>query len=167
MKNSILLCLLFSSGAFASIPIEQAASEKKDHYLTSGVFVGGFEQGPATLVNVRHSFAAAGHLERIVFDVSHNTDSKDVNRPGFFHVAIKSNRVVIDLEDLTESKVTEKQVTQLLSKSHFFSSASFFRDTKNGNLTISMPLKAKVKIEIFELASTDKPGRIVIDAKGP
>ncbi len=165
----ISISTLISLGAQAAIPIQQAGNEKKERYLGAGVFVGGFEQGPMTLVNVRHSFAAPTRLERLVFDIAPGPNANGANRPGFFHISIQQskglNRIVVDLSDVQKTDVTEKQVSALLSRSHYFSGATFYKDEKNKSLTVEMSLKAKVKVEVFELSSPDKPGRIVIDAK--
>src|SRR5947208_630414 len=121
-KYIILAVLLIGTFAAAAIPVQQASTEKKERYLDSGVFVGGFDQGVLTLLNVRHSFQK--NIERIVFDLGRD-DKRSVERPGFFHIAIqkKPSRVIIDLQNVSKSKVSESQITQILRKAHFFSKA--------------------------------------------
>ena len=172
MKSAVLFSMgifILSSVTLGAIPIQQATSEKKNHYFSSGVFVGGFEQGPLTLLNVRHSYSDSSRLERLVLDFS-NLKSSEVKRPGFFHASIQQNkygvkRIVLDLSDILQMKVTEKQVRQLLSKSRFFSSVAFYKDELSKSITVELILKTEIKCEVFELASHDKPGRIVIDVK--
>ena len=157
--------------AKASIPVEQAATEKKDHYLKEGVFVGGFDQGAMILANVRHSYTPENHMERLVLDLAPENSPGHLQRPGFFHVAIQGkgravgDRLVIDLANCKEAKVTAQQVSKVLSQSHFFASAIFTFDEESSNLTIEVPIKTPAEFEIFELASDKKPGRIVIDVK--
>ena len=41
-----------------------------------------------------------------------------------------------------------------------------YYDEINRNLTIEMTLRKKAQVEVFELVSAGKAGRIVIDVKG-
>ena len=129
--------------------------------------MGGYGEGDVTLVNVRHSFEKSTKVERLVLDLSRGTSGKGVERPGFFHIAIQKNppRVVIDLQNVTRSKVNEQQVTTVLRKAHFFSKALFYEDQRSKDLTIELPMKSRAKIEVFELVVPGKPGRIVLDTK--
>src|SRR4051794_11573402 len=89
------LCLLFLVGrhSVASIPVQQAASEKTNHYIETGVVVGGYDQGPVTLANVRHSYSLKDKMERVVLDLEGaGGDGKNrLQRPGFFHFALQKN----------------------------------------------------------------------------
>ena len=160
------ITVFFSIAAIAAVPVRQAAGEKKNVYLESGVFVGGRDRGPLTLENVRHSVQTSTGLERVVFDVA-SAASDSVGRPGFFHIAIqkKPRRVVIDLQDVNGAKLNAPQVTRVLQSSPYFSKAVYYFDRAHQALTIELPLKTDAEIEVFELASSDKPGRIVMDIR--
>lgn len=165
--RKFILIALCGGLFFGAIPVQQASSEKKNIYLENGVFIGGFDQGTLSLLNVRHSFQKQSKLERIVFDLAKD-DGKPAERPGFFHVSVQRNlnRVVIDLENIGRTKVTAAQVTRLFQKAHYFSAARFYYDSRTRNLTVEMSTKNKPKVEVFELVTSGKPGRIVLDAKG-
>jgi hypothetical protein len=165
----LFLLLLPNVKARAAIPVRQAGAEKHDRYLDAGVFVGGHDQGPMNLLNVRHSIQGAEKMERLVFDMGQDSNDSISGRPGFFHISVQKNprRVVIDFEDLSHSRVTAEQMSKLLEKSPHFSKVRFYADSKYRNLTIEMPLKEPAKIEVFELVGQGKPGRIVLDVKGP
>ena len=152
----------------AAIPVQHATTEKKNRYMELGVFVGGHSQPKLILLNVRHSLTGNGQ-ERIVLDMGEGLEERPVDRPGFFHISIQKNprRVVIDLENTEKAKVTAQQVTRLLKKSPYFSKADFYSDHRSKNLTIELSLKNRAQIEVFELVSIGKSGRIVIDAKRP
>ncbi|MDZ4678004.1 MAG: hypothetical protein SGI74_10925 [Oligoflexia bacterium] len=162
----IFVCFL--SNADAAIPVQQVTAEKREKYMDNGVFVGGHDQGDVALLNIRQSFDKVTGLERLVLDIAHKDGGKLALRPGFFHVAVQGNqrRVVIDLENVIPSKINNPILKQLLSKSKFFSTGTMYYDESNKNLTIEMLLKSKAQVEVFELVSTDKPGRIVVDVKG-
>src|SRR5580698_8509539 len=105
----LFLMLLPSAKARAAIPVRQAGPEKRDRYLDSGVFVGGHDQGPMNLLNIRHSLQSVQKMERLVFDVggdggqAHRSDegAMSTGRPGFFHISIQKapRRIVVDLEN--------------------------------------------------------------------
>ena len=180
MKSKIFLILFFGIFSLAAIPVRQAGSEKLSRYLDAGVFIGGHEQGPINLLNVRYNISAwlsagsgAGHnagdkVERLVFDVGGDKPEQSSGRPGFFHITVQKSprRVVVDLEDIAQTRVTAEQLTKLIEKSPHLSKVKFYYDSRFKNLTIEMPLKVAAKIEVFELASVGKPGRIVLDLKG-
>jgi hypothetical protein len=166
VKRLVAVFLLAATG-IGAIPVQHATSEKKNRYMELGVFVGGHSQPKLILLNVRHNLEANGQ-ERLVLDMGGDDDAP-VDRPGFFHVSIQKTprRVVIDLENTEKFRVTAQQVTRLLSKSPFFTRAEFYADHQSKNLTIELPLKTRAQIEVFELVSIGKPGRIVIDVKRP
>ena len=160
---SIAFSILFSISAWAAIPVHQANGEKQNQYIDNGVFVGGRDHGPLTLLNVRHSLK--GKIERLVFDLGQKGVVGGVERPGFFHISIqtKPQRIVIDLENVTNTKVTAQQISHLFSKSPYLSKISLFEDSFHQNMTIELPLKSPAQMEVFELVTAGKPGRIVLD----
>lgn len=163
-----MILLLGALAFIAAIPVQQATTEKKEKYLENGVFVGGYHQPALTLLGIRHSYRVDLGLERFVVDVVNEGDSP-AKRPGFFHISIQNEkkRVLIDLQNIRELKMSETQFSKLLQKSKFFSKAAFYFDKRTHDLTIEMFLKDRTSIEVFELTSPGKPGRIVLDAKAP
>lgn len=164
LKYLVTLSILCSISAAAAIPVHQASGQKQNQYIDSGVFVGGHDHGPLTLLNVRHSLK--GKIERLVFDLGQQPSNMDgVERPGFFHISIqtKPQRIVIDLENVTNSKVTAQQISRLFSKSPYLSKVSLFEDSFHQNMTLELPLKIAAQMEAFELVTAGKPGRIVVD----
>jgi len=184
-----LLGLAIIFGSFqtvhAAIPVQQAATEKKNRYVESGVFVGGFEHGPQVLLSMRRSYDKDTKIERIVLDLGPEQGSPTQNpgeksegfkagRPGFFHVSYQKNprRVLVDLHNVTTTKVDESKAKQILGKSHFFRLPRIIADSYTNDLTIELPLREEIKsrsklpkVEVFELSSVGQPGRIVIDTK--
>jgi hypothetical protein len=161
LMTLVLLVGAHSSGA---IPVRQAANEKQERYVPLGVFVGGQDHGPLVLFNVRHSLTSK--FERLVFDVGQKKSS-GIERPGFFHISIQESpkRVVVDLENVTQTNVDARQIAKLFSKSPFFSKVSIYEDGTHKNLTLELPLKVKAQMEVFELVTPGKPGRIVMDVR--
>ncbi len=153
----------------AEVPVQQVGSDKKSRFLETGVFVGGYSQSELALLDIRHSMSKPAKIERIVLDIGDIKTGKPVDRPGFFHVAIQKNpkRIVVDLENVEEAKITSQAFTQLLKKSPYFSKVNYFFDTRSKNLTIEISVKAPVEVEVFELVNEKMPGRIVVDAKSP
>jgi hypothetical protein len=167
VKTILAICFL-GCFALAAIPVQQVTSEKRNTYLDSGVFVGGHDQGPVSLLNFRQSVDKNSGVERVVLDIAEFDGVKPALRPGFFHVAIQKNqkRVVIDLENTVPSKINGQLIGRYLQRSKYFSSGTMYYDEINKNLTIEMSLKKKAQIEVFELVSAGRAGRIVIDVKG-
>ena len=91
LKVSIFL-LFFSFNAFASIPIQQSAFEKKNRYIDKGVFIGGYDRGIQELLGVRESFDKNSLIERLVLDIAPKAKILGTERPGFFHVSIQKNQ---------------------------------------------------------------------------
>jgi hypothetical protein len=168
----IMVCAAFAFGCaltkevLASIPIEQAATSKKEHYLKEGVFVGGVDKVSVKLLNVRHSYQPETHFERLVLDILPTQKISGNVRPGFFHVAIRKS-LIIDLSDCDSADVTAAQVSRVLSRSHYFEKAEFALDEHQHSLTLEIPLKNAAQYEVFELSGVGdtKASRIVIDAK--
>src|ERR1700691_5968970 len=104
--SSLILFLVFSTQVQGAIPVRQAGSEKQNHYIESGVFVGGHDHGFLSLLDVRHNLK--NDLERLVFDVGQKASSDAMERPGFFHIALQRQptRIVIDLENVIYAKVS-------------------------------------------------------------
>jgi hypothetical protein len=163
MKKLFLFAI--STALLAAVPVHQAGTEKQDKYVSDGVLVGGRDHGLLTLFNVRHSITPK--FERLVFDLGDRTKDGGVERPGFFHVSIQYalKRIIIDLENVSESAVTSEQIATLFKKSNTFSKVSMVSDSLHKNLTIELPLKKKSEVEVFELVTPGKPGRIVMDTR--
>jgi len=166
-KLFAFVMILFSTYSMAAIPVHQAHSEKQNLYIDSGVFVGGRDHGPLTLLNVRHSIK--GKIERLVFDLGQKAPADGVERPGFFHISIQSQpqRIVMEFENVTEAKVTTGQIEKLFLKSPYLSKVALLQDFFHKDLTLEFPLRGPAQIEVFELVSTGKPGRIVVDVTSP
>jgi hypothetical protein len=164
-RTLTLAILLISALAQAAVPIRQANGEKQNRYIEAGVFVGGHDHGPLSLIDVRHSLQA--NMERLVFDVGQNVNDDSVERPGFFHIAIQDrpNRIVVDLENITKVKINAQQIASLFKKSPFFSKVSIYEDPFHQSLTLEFPLKVRAEMEVFELVTPGKPGRIVMDIR--
>jgi hypothetical protein len=167
MKNLITFAVLalFSMECLSAVPVNQAGTEKQNKYISDGVFVGGRDHGLLTLFNVRHSLTPK--FERLVFDLGDKGKTDGVERPGFFHISVQYSlkRIVIDLENVAESEVNSEQVAKLFKNSTTFSKVSMVSDSLHKNLTIELPLKKKSEVEVFELVTPGKPGRIVMDTR--
>jgi hypothetical protein len=162
----LVTLLTLSTITNGAIPVRQAGSEKQNHYIESGVFVGGHDHGFLSLLNVRHNLK--NEMERLVFDVGQKTTTDAMERPGFFHIALQKqpNRIVLDLENVIYSKVTAEQILGLLKKSPYVTHVNLYQDSIHKNLTLEILLKKAVQMEVFELVTPGKPGRIVMDIKG-
>ncbi len=172
MANSSFLFLTVFLVAFkvcGAIPIQQSAFEKKNRYIEHGVFIGGYDRGAQSLAGIRENFDKESKIERIVLDVTPPGPTLHAGRPGFFHVSVQKapKRVLIDLQNVSGGKYSEERIKKVFEKSKYFFPPKIYTDTLTKNLTLELPMKEQGKVEVFELAGVDQPGRIVIDVKGP
>jgi len=164
--QKILLVFLFASAGIAAVPIHRAGTEKTENYVSDGVIVGGQHQDGLALRTVRESFTKQSSVERVVLDVSSSGGKTNPTRPGFFHLAIQTTplRIVIDLEDTNTSMISAQDLTRVFKHSHYFQKPVLITSQEDKTVTLELTLKQPLKFEVFELGSSDKPARIVIDA---
>jgi hypothetical protein len=169
----LFVFLIFSPRVDASLPIHRAGADKKSNYITSGVFVGGRDQGKASMVALRHGISSELGIERLVIDTAaleKTGSARPLNvpgRPGFFHVSVQENprRLLIELEGVVKTQVSPRKLLTETKKSEFLGAPVLFVDSINQSTTIEIPMTKKAQVEVFELANPEKPGRIVIDIK--
>ena len=165
-----IACTFVTSSLFAAIPIQQSAFEKKNHYVDSGVIIGGFDRGIQELLNVRGHFDKDSRVERLVLDMAPPAKGSGrvlaTERPGFFHVSVQKDkkRILVDLQNVLD-KTSEEKIKRAIKNSPYISDAKIYQDSITKNLTLELSTKQAVRVEVFELAGVGQPGRLVIDVK--
>ncbi|HVK62217.1 MAG TPA: hypothetical protein VM432_11730, partial [Bdellovibrionales bacterium] len=86
-------------------------------------------------------------------------------QPGFFHAVIdrESKRVVIDLSQVSKTRIDAAALRKVFARSKFVSSTDMTMDPHDGSTNITLELKSPVVL----LATTDprKNGQVVLELR--
>jgi hypothetical protein len=170
MKTSGILLLWIAgmigngAGAMAHRP---ASDHKTNQYLSDGVFVGGRSGTGFTLLDVRRSFDKKSQGERIVLDWGDDKARPLKGRIGFFHVGIdkRNRRMVVDLSQVTQSRLDEAAVTGKFKNSPLVKRAQMVFDPIEGSTQLILDFKSQMAVEAFYLIGEKDPTRLVLDVR--
>ena len=164
-RMGFLCAWLLSSAAMASTPFKNSLSSKTNAYMSEGVFTGGKAGSGSSLLGVRRNFSAKLQLERVVVEMGDREAHTGGQTLGFYQASLDSgnHRIVLDLSQLSLSKVSEAQVQRLFKNDPYVSSAQLTLDNEDKAATLVLNLKRPVKLEVFQLLKSKMPGRIVMD----
>lgn len=165
MRLVLGMLVLVSTSGWAATPFKRTLDVKKNAYVADGVFTGGrvIAQG-TSLLGVRRDFAPKSGLERIVVALG-DKDAKPLAKGmAYFQASLDSanKRVVLDISQLKQSKISEAQVQRLFRTSPNVASIDFTLDPEDKAASMVVNLKRPMKLEVFQLR---KPARIVMDLK--
>jgi hypothetical protein len=162
-----LMALLLAEPAFSASLYKRALDTKKDQYLTSGVVIGGQAGAGFTLLNVRREHSNKLAMERIIFDLGNREGQPLLKRLGYFHVSVEKrpSRIVVDLSQVSRSRVSELELARLFAKSPFVAKVEMSMEPEDSSAKIVLNTKGPIAAEVFEMPSDKKASRIVIDLK--
>lgn len=165
----IALGLLFSLSQWSfAVPVQKKALDKKiDSYLSEGVVVGGRAGQGFSLLNVRRDLSVAKKMERIILDIGDLEGRPIRGQAAYFHASIEKNppRVVIDLAQLNRAGVNEQKLKQIFLKSPYVKKVELTSDPEDRSANMTILLKQKMGVEIFEMPAHNRTSRIIIDLK--
>lgn len=166
-KSAILtITVLTAITSSAAINRKAALTEKKNNYLTNGVFIGGEGGQGFSLVDVRRHYSVKDQIERVVLELG---DERGMPTPkiGYFQVSVHKElkRVDIDLSQMRGAKVDQKKLQSLFEKSPLVKSAKINYDPEDQGVIIQLQLATIANVEVFRVPAKDKSGRIVVDIK--
>ena len=162
---ALVLLGSFSWMLFASSPFKQSLAQKTNAYVKDGLFIGGSAGSGSSLLAVRRNFSKKANIERIIIDLG-NKDAKPAGKNMSYYQAsmdAQHNRVILDLAQLKLTLVSEQKLKQVFKDSPFVASVEFTLDPEDQAGTIVLNLKRPMQLEVFNLLSTPKPARIVMD----
>lgn len=170
MKTKALvltLALITTPNAFSASIYKKALGTKKEQYLTTGVVIGGQAGTGFTLLNVRRESSNKLAMERIIFDMGDRDGQPLLKKLGYFHVSVEKNpsRIVIDLSQVSRSRVSEINLAKMFEKSPFVSKVEMSMEPEDNAAKIVLNTKVPVAAEIFEMPSDKKASRLVVDLK--
>lgn len=177
MRLLVLAILMsgFGASAFAAsaykksltpaAAFKHAGTAKKNAYLSDGVFVGGKARNGSSLLAVRKAFSAKAQLERVIVDLGDKEAKPSGKEMSFFQVSLDSSksRIVLDLAQLKLSKVSETQLKRIFAKSQYIKSVELTLDPEDKAATMVLNLNRPVRLEVFQLLTSGKPSRVVMD----
>ena len=166
MRKLLWIVILGASGwAFAATPFKQSLTNKRDNYLTHGVFTGGKAGLGSSLLAVRHQFSKKTNFERVVVELGDKNANPAGENMGFFQASLDpvQKRLVLNISQLRLSKVSELQVRQLFKRSPYVQSVDFTLDPEDKMATMVLNMKKPVQLEVFHKMQDGKPAQIVMD----
>lgn len=151
----------------AATPFKQALDVKTNKYIDKGTVVGGQSGQAFSLIRVRSQLSPKKDLERIVLNMGDESGRLLKGRMSYYQVNLEQNppRLVIDLSQVTASKVSDVELRKVFMKSPFVRSVQMLPDPEGASTTLVLNLKKTVKAEVFNLKGKGSPGRLVIDLK--
>ena len=166
MRLLVLTALLsLGTQAFGASPFKRSLTQKNNSYLQDGVFIGGTAGNGASLLGVRRSFSAKAAIERVIVDLGDGEGKPAGKRISYFQASVdaENNRVVLDLAQLKLSLVSEQKLKEIFKKSPFVASVELTLDPEDKAATMVLNLRRPMRLEVFELLNSKKPGRVVMD----
>ncbi len=162
----LMIALCFVSEGWAATPYKKTLNQKKNSYMSDGVFVGGKSGQGSALLGVRRTHSKKAQIERVILDLG-DKDERSSREMPFYQVSVDSGskRIVLDLAQLKFSRVTEAQLKTLFSKSPYVQSVALSFDPEDKGATMVLDLKRPVRLEVFQLLDKKKPARVVMDLK--
>lgn len=152
--------------ARAAIDRKAALNEKKNAYLSHGVFYGGEADRGFSLVDLRRHFSTKDQIERIVLELG-DEKGQPTKKIGYFQVSVNKElkRVDIDLAQMRGALVDQKKLETMFAKSPLVKSAKINYDPEDLGIVIQLQLASSADVEVFKVPAKDKSGRIILDIK--
>lgn len=166
MGQMILLSVVFSSIAFASIHTAPIPRSPKTYLQNEASFNGGTPI-PANIENVRSSWHADLGFERWVFDFS-DVVSKQIGKaaPEFqIRYSQKSTtpKIVLEFKSIRSNRLKMAEIKKLLEKSHFVKDVILYPPIEDGEVAIELILKKQLQFSPHQPSQNE--GRLVLDLK--
>lgn len=168
--KNILIGLILTGAASmpasAAIDRKAALTEKKNSYLSNGVFFGGEGGRGFSLVDMRRHYSPKDKIERVVLELG-DDKGKPTAKIGYFQVSVNKElkRVDIDLSQMRGAMVDQKKLETIFAKSPMVKSAKINYDPEDHGIVIQLQLASNANVEVFKVPAKDKSGRIVLDLK--
>jgi hypothetical protein len=130
-----------------------------------GVTFGGLAGTGFTLTDLRRTADPKKKLERIVIDVGDLQGAPIKGWPGFYHAELKKNpgRLVIDFAQMPNSFIDQSSLAAKMSGSLGVSNTSMSMDPIDSSLNITMDLKKKTKVKVYQVSGKSSTSKVVID----
>lgn len=168
MRNLIILVTVLVTLPVAADSIyKKALPTKRNLYLTSGVVLGGESGTSFTLLGIRRQQAKNQSMERVILDIGDQAGKPLLNKLSYYQVSIEKNppRIVIDLSQVNQTRVSETAIANLFAKSALVKSTSLTSDPEDNSTKLILNTKGPVAVEVFEMPSNKKASRVVLDLK--
>lgn len=156
---------LFSTPAFGASAFKKALEVKKNNYIDKGTVIGGQAGQGFSLLKVRSQASKKHGIERVVLNLGDEQGRLLQGRLSFFQVNVEPerSRIVINLSQVAQSKVTVEDLKKTFRNSPFIRSATLVPDLNGNDMSLVLQLKQQAKAEVFQLTEKGKPGRLVVD----
>lgn len=169
--NSTLLALVLFMGVIvkAAIPTQPLQKVYTDDKLLKnfGVVRGGVAGKGFSILALRSSHTKDKKIERLVLDIGNASLLKNEGKVGYYNIELKQkpNRLIIDLSQTLNAKVTQKEINSLVAKSDFFNKGQLLFDSQSRSLSLVLDLKQHAEIKIQDVDGYTDTSKLVIDFK--
>lgn len=165
-KFVYILCVFVAAQAEGAVP-KKALDKKVNAYVNDGIIIGGRAGQAYSLLNVRRDVSPKIGMERVILDIGDMDGRPLRGGVAYFQASVEKNpaRVVLDLAQVNRSAVTEAKLKKAFLKSPYVKSVELMADPEDRSATMVLNLKENMGVEVFEMPSTTRASRIVIDLK--
>jgi hypothetical protein len=162
-----VLLFVFLSLPLVAMPIRQAPNKKTNQFFSSGVVIGGEAGKGFSLLNVRRYFSKKVQTERIVLDLGDLEGHPLTDKVSYFSASLEKapSRLVLDLAQVQTSGIDEPTLRKLLRASPLVQDVTFIYDPEDQTTSLVLQILPDLEAEIFTMASSKKPSRIVVDLR--
>lgn len=122
----------------------------KGQFLEGRLYKGGQAGFLQSLLQVEKKNLKQASAERIRFIFGNEKGQKSRQPLGYFHVQHdkKNNRIVLDIAQLSVSRVSEEQIRRVLSGSPLISAVTFTSDPEDGSSTLVLNLRKPALLRV-------------------
>lgn len=164
-KYLILFIIFMPSLVFALAPIK-APKTKLNQYVKEGVIIGGEAGVRFTLIDLKRTYYKKKSIERVILSVGDDRGNPLENKVSYFHVDKSSKTIRVSLSQVERSSVNFASLEKQFAKSVFVRKAFLNFDPVDMRTILTLQLRRKAKVEVFESKRTGNENKIFIDIKG-
>lgn len=144
---------------------------KQGSYIQQGQFRGGDAGRNFIFHDLRRAFGKQTGIERYIFEFTDGNGESIKARPGYYQVTAdpKGQRLFLEFSQVLGSRLNATQIQKAFQASPYVKSTKMTYDPEDSGLAVQLFLKSAIaknlEIEVFEIASEGKGGRVALDLR--
>lgn len=170
MRSTLAFFLVFSVShlVHASVNYRMALSKKTNEYMEEGVITGGEAIRGSILMDLQRIYSAKSKMDRVVIDIGAMSPGESLREMGYFHVSVekKPARIVIDLPHVKALGKSLEDFHKAFYTSPFIDKYRLIANPVDSSMQILLELRRPVSVEVFQVLTSGKNPRLVLDLKG-
>lgn len=163
----LALCFFAFDSTFAAVHPVKALDKKTGAYIERGTVIGGESGTGFSLRGLRNHFAQQTGIERLILELGDAQGEPLFGKVSYYTVNLEvaPPRIVIDLAQVTRSGVDDEKLKKIFAKSPYVKKAKVMYDPEDLTTTLVLELKKPLAVEVFNMVSESKTGRIALDLR--